>query len=126
MPASLPRVSGETTEVGWVTSKRYIPYLVASLAISLVLCWLFWFALYSFPMGMVAEYQVDLSQEDKIFLSTGLGIFLATVVTPLFALLWLMEEVKQAVIDRNKIRVLFGQWSWREIRKLARKRKGAA
>jgi len=125
MPASIPRVSGETTEVGWITSKRYIPYVVGSFAISLILCWLFWFALYSIPTRMLVNQLWAFSEEDIEFLTTGLGIYLATMVTPLFGLLWLVDEFEKAKTDRDKIRDFFGQKSWGEIVKLARRLKGS-
>jgi hypothetical protein len=125
MPAYLPRVSGETNEVGWITSKRYVPYVFVSFAISLVLCWLFWFALYAVSTWILRAPFWDFSQEDADFLRIGLGMYLATLVTPLYGILWLLDEVERATTDRNKVREFFGQKSWGEIVKLARKLKGS-
>ena len=124
MPGSPPRISGETTEVGWITSKRYIPYEAASFATSLVTCWLFWFLLYAVTTRMIGAPLWGLSQEDAYFLTTGLGIYLATLVTPLFGLLWFLDEIEKATSDRNKVREFFGRKSWGEIVKMARRLKG--
>jgi hypothetical protein len=66
------------------------------------------------------------SPEDAAFLTTGLGIYLATMVTPLFGLLWFLDEIEKATTDRNKVREFFGRKSWREIVKLARRLKGSS
>lgn len=126
MPASLPRVSRETTEVGWITSKRYIPYEAASFAISLVICWFFWFLLYAVTTRMIGAPLWGYSPEDVDFLTTGLGIYLATMVTPFFGLLWLLDEIEKATVDRNKVREFFGRKSWGEIVKMARRLKGSS
>jgi len=66
------------------------------------------------------------SPEDVDFLTTGLGIYLATMVTPFFGLLWLLDEIEKATVDRNKVREFFGRKSWGEIVKMARRLKGSS
>ncbi len=126
MAKLLPRVSNETTEVGWITSRRYVPYVVASFAISLVLCWISWFLLYAIPMYLLVSHVGGFSQTDASFLVTGLGIFLASVITPLYGFLWVMDEVARVTTDLNKVRVFFGQRSWKKIVKMAGKGKDSA
>ncbi len=126
MAKSLPRIANETTEVGWITSRRYVPYVVTSFAISLVLCWMFWFLLYAIPMYLLVSHVGGFSQTDASFLVTGLGIFLASVITPLYGILWVMDEVARVTTDLNKVRVFFGQRSWKKIVKMAGKGKDSA
>jgi len=126
MARLLHRAPNETTEIGRVTSRRYVPYLVTSFAISLALCWIFWFLLYSIPMYLAVSHVGGHSQSDASFLVTGLGIFLASVITPLYGILWVMDEVARVTTDLNKVRVFFGQRSWKKIVKMAGKGKDSA
>ncbi len=119
---SIPRISKETTEVGWATSRRYFPYLITSFAISLFVCWIFWFLAYLIPSSILVGIRGGLSPEDAHFLTVGLGVFLATTVTPLYAALWSIDMYDQIKTDMDRVRVIFGERSFSKIAKKVRKR----
>ncbi len=122
MALSIPRISKETTEVGWATSRRYYPYILASFTISVLVCWLFWFIAYLVPSSILVNFRGGFSPEDAHFLTVGLGLFLATTITPLYALLWSMDIYGQVKTDMDRVRVFFGEKSFRKIVKKVQKR----
>lgn len=118
----IPRISKETTEIGWASSRRYAPYLAASFAISLAACWLFWFFAYLIPSRLLVDFRGGFSPEDAHFLTIGLGVFLATTVTPLYAVLWSIDLYDQVKTDMDRIRLFFGERSLSKIAKRVRER----
>ena len=113
----LPRWARGMNEVEWATSRRYVPYTVATFAVSLTLCWGFWFVASALPVKIVLDATGEFTGEDSYSLTMWLPSILASLVTPLHGLLWFLEEAEQVRIDRGKVRILFGRRSWKALRR---------
>ena len=119
----MPRLERGMNEVEWVTDRRYIPYKVASFAISTAICWGFWFVATAVPVKIVLDATGEFTGEDAYDLMVWIPSVLASLVTPMYGLLWFLEEAEQVRIDRGKVRVLFGQRTWKAVRSLVLTRK---
>ena len=121
----LPRWARGMNEVEWITSRRYVPYTIVSFAISLALCWGFWFAATALPVKIVIDATREFSGGDAHDLLFWIPSVLASLVTPMYGLLWLLEEGDRIHSDREKVRVLFGRRSWSALRDLVISRRAA-
>jgi len=120
----LPLGPGRPTEIDWITSKWYTRYNVSIFIIAVGLTWLLHFAAYTVPIlwadansGYRLQAEFD-NPRDFFIITFGLGTILASILTILFTIHFLVDWWEKHVLDRDKVRLFFGVNSIREGREM--------
>jgi len=109
-------------EVEWITSKQYLRYRVGRFFVRVALCWVVHFVVYFALLSLLISSTNKFNASDAHFLTYGVAIIIASGVTPLFALLFFLDEAEDIMTDRGIVRSTVGERSWKKVVQIVRQR----
>ncbi len=99
-----------TSDIERITDRWYAHYSISRFVLILILVWFFVWGIYALSIwGIDSRSEQQVSEEftdpfDNFMIFHGIGMILATIITPLFALHFLIDALESHSKDKGLIR----------------------